>query len=143
VVRVINGDNEKLADLIKKLGKADKQAKSLAAAVAPKIQELNDRVWQRRASPDGEKWKARKHSYPHPILEKTGRTRTSLRSVARGAFVVTRVSTPYAEYHQVGTRTMEARPIFPAKELPRVWLAHVNKIAQEHVLRWLAESNRR
>ena len=105
-----------------------------AKKLAPVLQELGDRPWQRRADPDGAPWAPRKRVYPHPILEKTGRTRTSLRSRAVGTSVVTTVTPPFARFHQTGTRKMAARPIFPTRNtLPPVWAARVRKTITDHL----------
>jgi phage gpG-like protein len=111
-----------------------KVVRELAKKLAPELQALGDRPWQRRADPDGAPWVPRKGRYLHPMLEKTGRTRRSLRARASGTSVVTSVSTPYARFHQTGTRKMAARPIFPTRnELPPVWAARVRKTITDHL----------
>jgi hypothetical protein len=105
-----------------------------AKKVAPVLQELGDRPWQRRASVEGEPWQARTRRYYHSQLEKTGRTRRSLRSRAVGTNIVTSVTTPYARFHQKGTPRMVARPIFPTtNELPAVWAARIRKTITDHL----------
>lgn len=105
-----------------------------AKKLAPVLQELGDRPWQRRADPDGAPWAPRKRTYPHSLLEKTGKTRRSLRSRASGTSVITTVSTPFARFHQTGTRKMAARPLFPAQQaLPPVWAARVRKTITDHI----------
>lgn len=112
---------------MQKLG-AGKLALTIAHKVAPVLQELGDRPWQRRASVEGEQWAPRKRRYYHPLLEKTGKTRRSLKSRAIGTNVVTSVSTKYAKFHQSGTRKMSARPFFPVGDaLPSVWSARIRK----------------
>lgn len=105
--------------------------REIAKQLAPVLQELGDRPWQRRASPMGVSWAPRKHVYAHSILEKSRRSRHSLRSRALGTTVVTTVSTTYARFHQSGTRSMAARPIFPTAELPTAWRARLQKTALE------------
>jgi phage gpG-like protein len=112
---------------------AGRLALAVAHKVAPVLQELSDRPWQRRASVEGEPWAPRKRRYYHPILEKTRKTRYSLKSRAIGTNVVTSVSTKYAKFHQTGTRKMAARPIFPTAELPPVWAARVRKTITDHL----------
>lgn len=107
--------------------------RELARKLAPELQSLGDRPWQRRASVEGAPWAPRKRPALHSLLERTGRTRRSLRSRASGTSVVTSVSTPYARFHQTGTRRMTARPIFPTGELPAVWRARLQKIAVDHL----------
>lgn len=107
--------------------------RELARKMAPELQALGDRPWQRRASVEGVPWAPRKRAYFHPMLEKSGRTRRSLRSRASGTNVVTSVTTPYARFHQTGTRKMAARPIFPTADMPAVWRARLQKIATDHL----------
>ncbi len=112
---------------------AGRLALAVAHKVAPVLQELSDRPWQRRASVEGEPWAPRKRRYYHPILEKTRKTRHSLKSRVIGTNVVTSVSTKYAKFHQTGTRKMAARPIFPTTELPPVWAARIRKTIADHL----------
>lgn len=113
---------------------AGRLALAVAQKVAPVLQSLSDRPWQRRASVEGEQWAPRKRRYYHPLLEKTGRTRRSLKSRAMGTNVVTSVKTPYAHFHQTGTRKMAARPIFPVGDsLPAVWAARIRKTIAESI----------
>lgn len=113
---------------------AGRLALAVAQKVAPVLQSLSDRPWQRRASVEGEQWAPRKRRYYHPLLEKTGKTRRSLKSRAMGTNVVTSVKTPYAHFHQTGTKYMSARPIFPtAGELPAVWAARIRKTITDHI----------
>jgi len=113
---------------------AGRLALAVAHKVAPVLQELSDRPWQRRASVEGEPWAPRTRRYYHPILEKTAKTRRSLKSRAIGTNVVTSVSTKYAKFHQTGTRKMAARPFFPVGDsLPAVWAARVRKTIAEGI----------
>jgi hypothetical protein len=112
---------------------AGRLALAVAHKVAPVLQSLGDRPWQRRASVEGEPWAPRKRKYFHPILEKTAKTRRSLKSRAIGTNVVTSVSTKYAKFHQTGTRKMAARPIFPRAELPPVWAVRIRKTITDHL----------
>lgn len=112
---------------------AGRLALTIAHKVAPVVQSLSDRPWQRRASVEGEPWAPRKRSYFHPLLEKTGKTRRSLKSRAIGTNVVTSVRTKYATFHQTGTKRMSARPIFPTAELPAVWAARIRKTIADHI----------
>jgi hypothetical protein len=70
--------------------------RELARKLAPELQSLGDRPWQRRASVEGVPWAPRKRLARHSLLEKTGRTRRSLRSRASGTSVTTSVSTPFS-----------------------------------------------
>lgn len=113
---------------------AGRLALAVAHKVAPVVQELSDRPWQRRASVEGEQWAPRKRRYYHPLLEKTGKTRRSLRSRAIGTNVVTSVRTPYARFPQTGTKRMAARPFFPVGDaLPSVWAAKIRKTIADSI----------
>lgn len=132
----ISGSNEAIRAAAAKLAKvgAGRLALVVAQKVAPVVQKLSDRPWQRRASVEGEQWAPRKRRYYHPLLEKTGKTRRSLRSKTRGTNVVTSVSPPYARFHQSGTRKMPARPFFPVGDaLPSVWTARIRKTINDHI----------
>lgn len=130
----LTGNDTALRGMLNALGAlgSGKVVREAAKNLAPVLQELGDRPWQQRASVEGAPWAARKSAYLHPILEKTGRTRRSLRSRANRTNVTTSVATPYARFHQTGTRKMVARPIFPtANELPAVWAARIRKSLTE------------
>lgn len=130
----ITGSDAAIRAAAAKLAKvgAGRVALVVAQKVAPVVQSLSDRPWQRRASVEGEQWAPRKRRYYHPLLEKTGKTRRSLKSRAIGTNVVTSVSTKYAKFHQTGTRKMAARPVFPTTEaLPAVWVAKIRKTITE------------
>lgn len=130
----LTGGDTALRGMLNALGAlgSGKVVREAAKNLAPVLQELGDRPWQQRASVEGSPWAPRKAAYLHPILEKTGRTRRSLRSRASGTSVVTSVRTTYARFHQTGTRRMSARPIFPtANELPAVWSARIRKSLTE------------
>jgi phage gpG-like protein len=132
----MTGSDEALRAAAAKMQKvgAGKLALAIAHKVAPVLQELGDRPWQRRASVEGEQWAPRKRRYYHPLLEKTGKTRRSLKSRARGTNVVTSVSTPYARFHQSGTRKMVARSFFPVGDaLPSVWTARIRKTINDSI----------
>jgi len=115
---------------------AGRLALAVAHKVAPVLQELSDRPWQRRASVEGESWAPRTRRYYHPILEKTGKTRRSLKSRAIGTNVVTSVKTKYAVHHQFGAprAKVPARPFFPVGDsLPAVWAARIRKTIAESI----------
>jgi phage gpG-like protein len=59
-------------------------------------------------------WAARKRPAPHRLLKRTGTLWRSIRIIATTSTSVT-VGTdrPYAQFHQLGTRHMPARPFFP------------------------------
>ena len=131
----LRGDTRGLEKLSRALNAlARKQpARQLAMALQPELQTLSDRPWQRRATPDGAPWAARKRPVLHPILERTGRLRTSVRSRVVGSTIVTSVSPFYARMHQQGTRKMVARPFFPATALPAAWRVRLEKIARDRM----------
>lgn len=126
----ITGSDAALREAAAKMHKvgAGRLALEVAHKVAPVLQELSDRPWQRRASVEGEQWAPRKRRYYHSLLEKSGKTRRSLKSRAIGTNVVTSVKPPYAKFHQTGTKRMAARPFFPTGDaLPSVWAARIRK----------------
>lgn len=128
----ITGSDAALREAAAKLHKvgAGRLALAVAHKVAPVLQELSDRPWQRRASVEGEQWAPRKRRYYHPLLEKTAKTRRSLKSRAIGTNVVTSVKTKYAVHHQFGAprAKLPARPFFPTGDaLPSVWAARIRK----------------
>jgi len=130
----LSGNDTALRGMLNALGALGSGAvvREAAKNLAPVLQELGDRPWQQRASVEGSPWAPRKAAYLHPILEKTGRTRRSLRSRANGTTVTSSVRTTYARFHQTGTRKMAARPVFPtANELPAAWSARIRKTINE------------
>jgi hypothetical protein len=132
----ISGSNDAIRAAAAKLHKVGAGRLALAAAqkVAPVVQGLSDLPWQRRASVEGKPWAPRSRKYFHPILEKTRKTRRSLKSRAIGTNVVTSVATKYAKFHQTGTRKMAARPVFPVTEvLPSLWIAKIRRTINDHL----------
>ena len=57
-------------------------------------------------------WPKRKHSYPWPILQKTGNTRKSFVVNASGRKVELTNKSPYAVHLHYGTKYMPPRPLF-------------------------------
>lgn len=49
---------------------------------------------------------------PHKLLNLTGRLRNNIDSRSSGLVGSVRIGTPYAAYHEMGTKSMPARPIF-------------------------------
>ena len=64
----------------------------------------------RRVDPEGVRWQDRVDDKPHPLLERTGRMRRSIRAVPEGDGITVSADTPYAAVHQHGSDTIPARP---------------------------------
>jgi phage gpG-like protein len=61
-------------------------------------------------------WQRRKKSYPHSILEKTGRMRKGFTSTISTDELVFRNSRSYFRFHQLGTRKMPARKMWGVRQ---------------------------
>lgn len=85
-----------------------------------------------RRDPSGNKWRPRKGSYAHPMLEKTGAMRRSIyaragRSEVRfGASARSRKGYPYPEVHQYGSKRVAQRQFLPEGELPRGYVTKLS-----------------
>lgn len=75
-----------------------------------------DRNFDRRGAVFTNRWRKRKRSYGHPILNKTGKMRSGFTSNVSATKAVIRNKTPYFKYHQLGTRKMAARKMWGMTE---------------------------
>lgn len=75
-----------------------------------------DRNFDGKGMVFGVKWRRRKRSYRHPILNKTGKMRSGFTSNVSATKAVIRNKTPYFKYHQLGTRKMAARKMWGMTE---------------------------
>lgn len=75
-----------------------------------------DRNFDGKGMVFGVKWRKRKRSYGHPILNKTGKMRSGFTSNVSATKAVIRNKTPYFKYHQLGTRKMTARKMWGMTE---------------------------
>jgi len=95
-----------------------------AQAIAPLVTSLLNESYDRRESPNGQRWARRvPPTGSWPLLEKTGDMRASQLVVPQ----VGQISMSYAgpaQYHQRGTPKMVARPLLPLT-MPPTWAARI------------------
>lgn len=69
-----------------------------------------ERVFNTKGGSIGKQWQQRKGRANYPILDKTGRLKRSLKAVNKPNELTITRDVPYFKYHQLGTRTIPARP---------------------------------
>jgi phage gpG-like protein len=92
-----------------------------SADLATEAARLADESYGRRQDPHGGAWAPRKGGGGHPLLEKSGRLRGSLRGVALARGFRLTFGAAYGVYHQNGTSRMSRRAILPYRGLPGAW----------------------
>jgi len=127
----ISGDTEvkrklnKISGEIKDLKPAFTEMKSLLIA------ELR-RNFDTKGSSFGTPWAARKYPYAWAILQKTGKMKNSWQDIVTSHSMIIFNTTPYATYHQHGTRHLPARPIVGISQnmlqvITRIVIKHIKK----------------
>jgi len=144
-----------LAKAIARIGRLQKAIEELATlpravatVVAPRLSKLVAKQFSSGTDPYGRPWrpisattkrlrKGRKGGRP---LTDTGRLRagTGVSVTRSGARLV--LGAPYGYFHQVGTRNMPARRIFPQFGLPAAWRTVLRDAARAELRRRLRAS---
>jgi hypothetical protein len=94
--------------------------------VAPVVDALLSESYDRRQTPEGQRWAPRvPPTGTWPLLEKTGAMRASQLVMPVPGAVSMSYAGP-AQYHQDGTPRMAARPLLP-KVYPPTWAARIGK----------------
>lgn len=115
-----------------------KLRRAISAKAAPKIQSEVKRQFVTQRDPYGKRWKPKKVRDGRPTL--TGKTRNLRRNISK---LVTTIGfridadTPYASFHQRGTKFLPIRMILPspAKGLPPKWLKILSKISRAEIVK--------
>lgn len=82
---------------------------------------------------EGRKWKRRKDRLPHPLLEKTGRMRASIRKLRGGGmfsrdYRIVGSDVRYAKYHNAGSGRLPVRQfIGDSRALHRHFIKLINR----------------
>lgn len=99
-----------------------------AGAIRDTVEILIDERFEARAAPDGARWDARKPpTGTWPLLEKSGRMRKEYHISATATGVAVTSNTPYAGFHQTGTKNMPARRVLPEAGLPQTWRDQIDE----------------
>lgn len=85
----------------------------VAEVLAVDVRELVQAGFAGEMDPYGIPWAYRKREYSHPILDKSGRMKSTITVTATPLGVHAEAPAEYAGYHQYGTRYMVPRRIFP------------------------------
>ena len=142
-----------LAKAIDRIGRLERTIAELALLpqrvatnAAPKLDRLVKAQFARGVDPYGRAWKPitlatkkrRKGRKGAPPLTDTSRLRagTGVRVTRAGARL--QLGAPYGYFHQVGTRNMPARRIFPQFGLPATWRKVLRDAAREERRKILA-----
>ena len=147
--------NPGLAKAIARIGRLQKTIEELAllpravaTLAAPKLSKLVAKQFSSGCDPYGRPWrpitattkrlrKGRKGGRP---LTDTGRLRAGTGvSVTRSGLRLS-LGAPYGYFHQVGTRNMPARRIFPQFGMPAAWRAVLQETARAEFRRRLRAS---
>jgi len=109
--------------------------KGLVAAtpkIAKRAQSLLAQAHSAKRDPYGKKWRARKKSYPWPLMNKSGALLGGIiaKSVRRSINI--QIAIGYGIFHQFGTSQMVARMLIPSKGrgLPPRWVGDFAKIVK-------------
>jgi len=86
------------------------------------------RTFVEHRDPIGRAWAPRKHSYPWPLLQKTGAMRRGWYVRKQGLSTVFGNSMPYTRFHQDGTSRMDARKMVPDQRLSPRWRAEIDRV---------------
>lgn len=124
----------------RKLQKLSADGKAVArAAIAAEVSNLIQEGFEQRAEPRGREWEERKRHYPWPILEKTGKMRSSFRIDTTGSDIViendaTDRGRPYPLFHQKGWMQggvkQPARQVMPIKAMGAAWKNRIDKVVK-------------
>lgn len=93
------------------------------------IKKQLEKSFSKQQNPYGNKWKSRKHSYSHPMLNRTGNMFRSFKVNRKGKTLEAKNTAEYSQYHQEGTKHMAQRKILPDKKqgLPKRYKEIIEK----------------
>ena len=125
---------QRLAEALEELARVPSQASTEAAQ---KLEMLLKAQFDEGVDPYGKPW-APTAKGGHSSLYAAGDLRDSIsvRPMA-GAGIQITVDSPYASFHQAGTRNMAARKILPDRGLPTAWSDAIEEAIEAAVLRRL------
>lgn len=135
----IEVDGKQLAEFDQVLMNRWKRANNLRVPlqqVAKYMLEEIDSNFDKKGTVFGRRWKRRKRTYRHPILNKTGVMKENFISNVDSTKAVIKNKTPYFKFHQLGTSKMVARKMWGITE------AHSRNIIQK-IQEYLVQENSR
>ena len=94
-----------------------------------------DKNFSRRGAIFGATWRRRKRSYPHRLLDKSGRMRGDFKATVDSSKAVIRNTAPYFKFHQLGTKHMPARKMWGMTDI------HSREIRQKIQVYLVEEGN--
>ncbi len=107
---------------------AGRVRQAAAGAIRDTVEILIDERFDARAAPSGARWETRKPpTGSWPLLEKSGRMRKEYNVSATVTGVSVTNNTPYAGFHQTGTKNRVARKVLPDGDLPTDWRARIDE----------------
>jgi phage gpG-like protein len=113
-----------LRKVVAKLRKLGTEARrDVATVLATQTVQLIARGFNRSQAPDGTPWKEITHRKGQPLIDSErlrGGWGQDHATVTPSGFSILN-NTPYAEYHQSGTKRITARPMVPTDSLPASW----------------------
>lgn len=116
----IEVDGKQLAEFDQVLMNRWKRANNLRVPlqrIAKYILDEIDDNFDKKGTVFGRRWKRRKRTYRHPILNKTGVMKENFISNVDGTKAVVKNKTPYFKFHQLGTSKMPARKMWGMTEI--------------------------
>lgn len=135
----IEVDGKQLAKFDQVLMNRWKRANNLRVPlqqVAKYMLEEIDSNFDKKGTVFGRRWKRRKRTYRHPILNKTGAMKENFISNVDSTKVVIKNKTPYFKFHQLGTSKMATRKMWGITE------THSRDIIQK-IQEYLVQENSR
>jgi len=128
-----------LPQVIKALNEPGTFRTKMMKALGEEVLKLIQEEFNTRADPWRRAWAETQR--PNPILEDTGRLRRSFRMESGPRTFRVYNATPYASFHQYGTRRLVSRKMIPdsttSTELPRHWSEALGKVMVKRAKEWL------
>jgi phage gpG-like protein len=129
----VSGDFTTIAQIEGRLLRlASRWSDRVNRAIEPRIMGLVADGFSQSRSPDGKTW-APTRSGGKPLI-KTGALAGSISVTAGAGGIQVRAASPYAAFHQHGTRWITARPFLPEGKLPPLWAG----LIRDDILRAIA-----
>ena len=138
------GDSlRRLEKIAKACHGAGRKVADVRQNVADEVLTLIDKGFRETVDPYGKRWAPKKRENGMPTLQHTSRMRRSYFARVVGSRIVVKNATPYAGYHQDGTKHMVARKTVPDRSaIPRNWEKPLREAARAPLIRYFNEAIR-